>query len=97
MVVAHPRLVPRRAARGLDAAEESAALQRVQRVVDGLQGHLADPFAHTAMDGFHVEVVAPAHGLHDRQPRRGHPQSGLAKAPWVVHNPHASSKLEWFK
>ncbi|GIH46236.1 hypothetical protein Mro03_14150 [Microbispora rosea subsp. rosea] len=94
MVVAHPRLVPRRAARGLDAAEQSTALQRVQRVVDGLQGHLADAIAHSAMDGFHVEVVASIHGVQYREPSRGHPKSGLAKAPGVVHSSHVSSTLE---
>jgi hypothetical protein len=94
VVVAHARLVPGGASRGLYAAEEPSALQRVQRVIDGLQGHLAYAIAHTAMDGVHVEVVTLPYGPHDGQPGRGHSQSRPTESVGFFHSSNASIKPE---
>lgn len=93
MVVSHPCLVPRRASRGLDPAKQSAALQRVQRVVDGLQGHLSDPSADTAVDGLHIEVVALTHGLQNRQAGGRHPEPGLSESVGVLHTSTLAANL----
>ncbi|GAA4589638.1 hypothetical protein GCM10023194_44410 [Planotetraspora phitsanulokensis] len=66
-------------------------MERVQRVVDGLQGDLTDPLADTTVNGLHVEMVAAPHGLHDGQPGGGYPQPCLAKSDGVSHTHHASS------
>ena len=79
MVVTDPALVARRAAGRLDPPHQPGGGQRVQRLVDGLQGHVADPLAHPGGDGVGVQMVASAHGLQQGHARRGHPESGAAQ------------------
>src|SRR5580692_590958 len=46
MVIADTPLEPDRAARRFDAADETRLGQRVQGLVDGLQGNMANPVTH---------------------------------------------------
>jgi hypothetical protein len=66
VVVTDSRLISGGTARGFYPAEQSAALHRVQGVIDGLQGDLTDPTPHATVNGVHIQVVALPHGLHDR-------------------------------
>ena len=57
MVVTDPSLEPGRAAGRLDAADQARRGERVQRLVDRLQGHVADAAAHPGGDPLDAEVV----------------------------------------
>jgi hypothetical protein len=89
MIVTDSRLVSGGTARGFYPAEQPAAVQRVQGVIDGLQGDLTDPTPNATVNGVHVQVVALPYGPHDRHPGRGHPQACLAKPVLVFHGTHA--------
>jgi hypothetical protein len=78
MVVPDPSLEPGRAAGRLDATDQSRGGERVQRFVHRLQGHVADPVAHTGGDTLDVQVVAGADGLEKRDADCRHPQAGPA-------------------
>nr|BFE85543.1 hypothetical protein GCM10020093_081440 [Planobispora longispora] len=92
MVVTDPGLVAGGTARRFDPAEKPSAVQRVQRLVDGLQGDLADPSQHAPVDGVRVEVVALPHGLHDRQPGGGDTQPGVTEPVAVLHGRRIMSR-----
>ena len=79
MVVPDPSLVARRAAGRLDAAHQPRRGERVQRLVDRLQGHVAHPGPHPFRDPVDAEVVAVPDGLEQRDADGRHPQAGTAQ------------------
>lgn len=97
MVVAHPCLVSRGTSRRLDATEQPHALQRVQGVVDRLEGDLPDAVAYATVNGVHVEMIALANGLQDSEAGSRHPEPGPPESVRILHRIHRSSKPEQFK
>src|SRR6185312_15868069 len=79
MIVADAPLEPRRAAGGLDAADELGRGERVQGVIDGLQGDMTETVAHLRGDGLDAEMVAGPDGLEQRDAGRRYPQAGTAQ------------------
>jgi hypothetical protein len=79
MVVPDAPLEPGRAAGRLDPAHQPGRGERVQRLVHGLQGDVADPLAHTGRERLDPEVVAVAHRLEQRHADGRHPQPGAAQ------------------
>src|SRR6185312_15943749 len=79
MVVADPSLEPGRAAGRLDAAHQSRVGERVQGVIHGLQGDMADALAYPRGDGLDAEVVTVPDGLQQRDARGRHPQASPAQ------------------
>jgi hypothetical protein len=51
----------------------------MQRLVDRLEGHVADAVAYPDGDTLHVQVVTAADGLKKRDADRRHPQAGAAQ------------------
>ena len=62
VVVPDPSLEPGRAAGRLDAADESRRGERVEGVIHGLQGDMADAIAHPGGDRLDAEVVGVSDG-----------------------------------
>ena len=56
-----------------------AAVERVQRLVDRLQGHVAHPGPHPGRDPVDAEVVPVPDGLEQRDADGRHPQAGTAQ------------------
>jgi hypothetical protein len=63
VVVPDAPLEPGRAAGRLDAPHQPGRGERVERLVHGLQGNVADPLAHAGGQRLDPEVVAVAHRL----------------------------------
>jgi hypothetical protein len=79
VVVPDASLEPGRAAGRLDAAYKPGPGERVERLVHGLQGNVADPLAHAGGERLDPEVVAVAHRLEERDADGRHPQPGPAQ------------------
>jgi hypothetical protein len=79
MVIADTPLEPDRAARGLDATDEARAGQRMQGLVYGLQGDMADPVTHPGGECLGPEVITVADRFEQCDPGGCHPQSGAAQ------------------
>ena len=76
VVVAHPRLVARHRAGGLDAAHQAGVGQRAQDVVHGLVGDVGEIVTGGPDDRVRVGVRVRVHGVQHRQPGAGDPQRG---------------------
>src|SRR5690348_1091722 len=79
VIIPDPPLEARRAAGRLDPADEPCLGERVQDVVDGLQGDVADTAAHPGGDRLDAEVVAVPDGLEQCDAGGCHPQAGPAQ------------------
>src|SRR6266851_3361036 len=66
VVVANASLEPGRAAGRLDPAHESGHGERVEGVIHGLQGDMADAIAHPGRDRVDAAVVTVPDGLQKR-------------------------------
>src|ERR1700753_816178 len=78
MVVPDPALEPRGAAGRREAAGETGRGERVQGLVNGLQGDVTQTGPHLGGDGLNAEVVALADGLEQGHAGRRHLQPGAA-------------------
>ncbi|GAA4799683.1 hypothetical protein GCM10023220_29850 [Streptomyces ziwulingensis] len=79
MVVADASLEAGRAARRFDPADESGRGERVEGLVHGLYGDVADPVAHTGGESLGTEVVPVPDRLQERDASGRHPQSDAAQ------------------
>src|SRR5581483_11700135 len=79
VIISDPPFEARRAAGRLDAADEPCLGERVQDVVDGLQGDMTDAAAHSGGDRLDAEVVAVPDGLEQCDAGGCHPQAGPAQ------------------
>jgi hypothetical protein len=79
VVVPDAPLEPGRAAGRLEATDKPGRGQRVERLVHGLQGNVANPLAHAGGERLDPEVVAVAHRLKQRDADGRHPQPGRAQ------------------
>lgn len=79
VVVTDPALVPGGAAGGFDAAYQARRGEGVQRLVHGLDRHVADPLAYAGSDRVDVEVIAGVHGFENRHPSGRDPQPGFSQ------------------
>jgi len=79
VVVPDPPLEPGRAAGRLNAADQTGRGERVQRLVHGLQGDVANSLAHAGRERLDPEVVAVPHRLEQRHADGRHPQPGPAQ------------------
>src|SRR5258707_11782012 len=76
MIVPDASLEPGRGAGRLDAAHESRRRERVEGVIHGLEGDMADAIAHPDGDRLDAKVVTVPDDLEQCDPRRRYPQSG---------------------
>src|SRR6516164_9624447 len=76
VVVPDASLEPGLAAGRLDAAQESGRGERVQGVIYGLEGDMADAIAHPRGDRLDAEVVTGPDDLEQRDAGGRHPQAG---------------------
>ena len=60
VVVAHPRFVAGRMARGLDTAYKARFRQDAQIVVDRLRGERAEPLTGSVRNGFRIPMLSLA-------------------------------------
>ena len=72
-------LEPGRAAGRLDAAHQARRGERVQGLVHGLQGDMAQAIAHPRGNGLHAQVIAVPDGLQQRDAGCRHPQARTAQ------------------
>jgi hypothetical protein len=79
MVITDPSFEPRRAARRLDAADQTRLGQRVQGVIYGLQGDVAHPVTHPGGECVGTEMIAVADRFEQCDPGSGYPQPGAAQ------------------
>src|ERR1022692_230192 len=79
MIVSHASLEPRRAASRFDAADESRRGKRVQSLVYGLKGDMADAMAHPRCDRLDAEVVTSPDDLKQGNASSCHPKAGTAQ------------------
>jgi hypothetical protein len=79
VIVADPALEPGRAAGRLDAANEASRGERVQCLVYGLQGDVAQAGAYPGGERLDPEMVTIPDGFEQGDPGRRHPQAGLAQ------------------
>jgi hypothetical protein len=78
VVVSDPAFVTCRAPRRFDPPYESRRGERVQRLVDGLERHVAEPVAYLRGDRVDVQMIAGAHCVEDGEPSGRHPEPGRA-------------------
>jgi hypothetical protein len=79
VVVPDPALEPRLPAGRLDAPNEPCRGQRVQSVIDGLEGHVAHTSTHLGGDRLDAKVITVPDGLEQRHPGGRYPQAGTAQ------------------
>jgi hypothetical protein len=79
VVVPDASLEPGRAADRLDAAHEPRRGERVQGLIHGLQGDMANAIAHSGGDRLDAKVVTVPDGLEQGDTGGGHPQAGAAQ------------------
>ena len=79
VVVPDASLEPGRAASRLDAVYEPGHGERVEGLIHGLQGDMANAIAHPGGDRLDVEVVTVPDGLEQCDAGGRHPQAGTAQ------------------
>ena len=79
VVVPDTSLEPGRATDRLDAADELCRGKRVQGLIHGLQGDVADAITHSGGDRLDAEVVTVPDGLEQGDAGGRHPQAGTAQ------------------
>src|SRR5207302_9717366 len=82
MIVPDTSLEPGRGAGRLDAAHESRRGERVEGVINGLEGDMADAIAHPGGDRLDAEVVNAPDDLAPREAGGRHPPAGTAQMLW---------------
>jgi hypothetical protein len=79
VVVPDASLEPGRAAGWFDAAQESRRGERMEGVIHGLHGDVADAIAHPGGDRLDAEVVTVPDGLEQCDAGGRHPEAGTAQ------------------
>ena len=79
VVVPDASLKARRAAGRLDPANQAGLRQRMQGLIDSLQGDLADAIAHPRGDCLYTEMTASPNRREKSDTGRSHPQAGAAQ------------------
>jgi hypothetical protein len=79
MVIADASLEPRRAAWRFDAADQARLGQRMQSLIYGLQGDVANPVTHPGGECLNPEVITVPDRFEQCDPGSCHPQSGTAQ------------------
>ena len=79
VIVADPALKPSGAAARLDPADESRRGHRVERLIHGWQGNVADLIADRRGECLDAKVIATPDGAEQRDTRGRHSQAGTAQ------------------
>src|SRR5579875_307372 len=75
VIIPDPSLEPGRAARRFETAYQPGRGERVQRIVHGLQGNVADAIAYPGRDGLDAEVITLPHGVEQGHADGRYPQA----------------------